>query len=256
LDMGNAMKNAMSGGIKDEKPHEPINVYKNLVVELTDAAGRKKKGKVEKLIPKVLEISKTIDDPTCITSAFLVISICYNMLSEVESSLSYADQAMATAKQMESTSNSHLVYPLWRSAILMKGAVLLSAERTAESLELYEELAEKAILQSDFFFAVEGYRVCSSVQENEKNWQESFEYALLGLYAGSQMELDMRKGSTFPLVMKMAHESSEKIELSKEKLKILHYHFVEWMGENWLNEINEATSLIPVDPQNINEKII
>ncbi len=247
LNMADAMKNDMAKDAAGEKPHHPGNVYNQLVSELMEAAAQKDQKAVGKKATQLIKTAETLADPSIITTVYLLIANAYFSLKANDKSLEFSEKAIASALALEQVENDTMSYPLWRSAALLKGGLLLGMDKHKDSIEIYLSVAEKATKKKDFFFILEGYRLCGAIEELKKNWQEAFEYTLLGLYGGSQMEEQMLKSSTFPLAVLTANECAKKIPLPAKKMAILHNSFVEWLGKDWEKLAEQYTSLRPVE---------
>ena len=242
LNMVNALKNEMKKNVDAGNPHEPDTRYKKLVLELMEAVGEKKKSKAESFINKLLEISNNINQVGITTSTYLLIANAYFSLNQKDKGLDYANKAVKFAEELEKTEDTQ-AYPLWRSSMMIKAAFLFGLNKEDDALECYESMAKKATEQLDIFFIMESYRLAATIQQKRRKWQEAFEYACLALYAGSQLDPQIRVQSTFIFAGNIAYYCAKEFELPAKKEEILHGSLQEWLGDNWLEIIHGDVNL-------------
>ncbi len=243
LDVLNATKNEMKKGIEAGNPHDPKSQYQKLVIELMECLGKKKESLVNKNAKKLLTLAQRINQASLKSSTLLIIAHAYFTIRKEKKSMEYTERAIDAANQLINTEFEPEAYPLWRSAMMIKAAILMGQQNEKEALRCYETMAIKATEKQDVFFVMEAYRLCATIEQKNRNWTAAFEYALLSLYAGSQLDSDTRKHSTFIYSANVAFKCSDEVVLSDKQRKIFHDSLEEWLGGNWKELIQSDVNL-------------
>lgn len=236
LDMVAAMKNEMRKTIESSTPHTPDTKYKLIVLDLMEALPNEKKmyPLMEQMLIEAEKINKSI-----VVSSYLIIAHAYNTIKKPKEGLIAIEKAIADIELIEEREQ----YPLLRSCLLFKAAFLLGLKKEEEAFEIYELIAEKASEQQDYFYIMESYRLCADLKMKKKRYEEAFEYALLGLYGGSFMELSIRRNSTYLYLGNLAYNVVKYIAGSKAKTEMLEEHLEKWIGKDWQEKISIGENL-------------
>ncbi|MCK0202194.1 hypothetical protein MWN41_04070, partial [Ornithobacterium rhinotracheale] len=238
LEMVDAIKNEMSKDTKGKTPHAPDSLYKLAILELMEALPNEKK--MKKLINKLLSEAHKLQDISVLASSYLIIAHAYNSIKKPKEGLKQIELAL---QETEKLKQSKEWYPLWRSCMLFKAAFLIGLKKEKEAFEIYEEIAQQATTERDYFYIMESYRVCASIRMKEQKYSEAFEYASLALYGGSFLDITTRQNSTFLYAANLAFNTVDYVKDEKEKRIILCEHLKKWLGSNWVELISIEENL-------------
>lgn len=238
LNMLAAMKNEMKKEVKGSQPHSPDAKYKLTVLELMEALPKEKK--MLPLIDRLFTEAKQLGEPSILVSSYLIVSHAYNTIKEPKKGLKHIEKAIVLTDTIKTSSQ---YYPLWRSSMLFKAAFLLSLSEEEDAFEVYEEIAQKASKNLDYFYIMEAYRICATIQMKKKKYEDAFEYALLALNGGCYLDLQTRQNSTFLYVANLAYNILEYILGENEKRPIVEEHLELWLGKDWKKLISAEENL-------------
>ncbi len=236
LSMVAAMKNEMKQATESTSPHSPDAKYKLLVLELMEALPNQKK--MQPLMQQLLAEARKINKSTEVSS-YLIMAHAYNTVKQPKKGLEAIEKAI---KEIELTEANER-YPLWRSCLLFKAAFLMNIKKEDEAFKTYELIAEGASKEQDCFYIMEAYRLCANIKMKKKKYGEAFEYALLGLYGGSFLDVPMRRNSTYLYLGNLAYNVVRYVDESKEKTQMLSEHLQKWIGEDWEEKISMEENL-------------
>lgn len=231
LNMQEAISNDMD---KDSSSHDSVGTesrFRKQIRVVMDCTLKKDHTLLEKEILKLISISNEIDNESTHIAGLLIASqACYSTGNHDKCEY-YADNAVTQCEDIMKTGDP-TGYAVWKAAIMLKAAVLHGRKQRREAIEIYHSLAEKAILQADAFYAMEGYRMCAYIYYELGEIDTALENALLALAAGSYMEQDMRRQSTFLLAAALALLLIKK-ERGSQDVEILEKQLAEWLGDDW-----------------------
>lgn len=236
LDMVAAMKNEMKQATESTSPHSPDAKYKLLVLELMEALPNQKKMQplMEQLLVEARKINKSTE-----VSSYLIIAHAYNTVKQPKKGLEAIEKAIKTVALVRANER----YPLLRSCLLFKAAFLMNMKKEDEAFKTYELIGEEAGKERDYFYIMEAYRLCAGIKMKKKKYGEAFEYALLGLYGGSFLDVSMRRNSTYLYIGNLAYNVVRYVDESKEKTQMLAEHLEKWIGEDWEEKISIEENL-------------
>ncbi len=236
LKMVEAIKNEMKQTTVSTSPHTPDAKYKLTVLELMEALPNEKKMQplMAQLLVEARKINKSIE-----VSSYLVIAHAYNTIKQPKKGLESIEKAIKDIELVEEREQ----YPLLRSCLLFKAAFLMAIKKEDEAFDTYELIAEKASKQKDYFYIMEAYRLCADLKLKKKKYNESFEYALLGLYGGSFMDVPMRRESTYVYLGNLAYNVVKYVVDSETKTQMLEEHLEKWIGKDWREKISIEENL-------------
>ena len=111
------------------------------------------------------------------------------------------------------------------------------------SFELYKYLAIEATAQKDYFYIMEGYRLCASIKMHQKDYPMAFEYASLALYGGQYLDLETRRNSTYLYVANIAYNTLKYVPKPDVKRPILYEFLSDTLGRDWEDIISSGENL-------------
>ena len=238
LNMVNAIKDDMAKMAAGNAPHNLDAKYRLTVMELLEALPDKKK--VGKIIPSLLQQAKLFGENSLLVSTHLIISNAYYSLSMTKEGLLQVEEAL---KLIETLNDEQQKYPLWRSAMLYKAAFLMRDEKEELSFEVYKSIAKEATAQKDYFYIMEGYRLCASIKMHQKDYPMAFEYASLALYGGQYLDLETRRNSTYLYVANIAYNTLKYVPKPDVKRPILYEFLSDTLGRDWEDIISSGENL-------------
>jgi len=124
-------------------------------------------------------------------------------------------------------------YPIWRSAMMIKAALLVAEKRKQkEALNCYQEIADQAAQRGDAFYAMEAYRVRAHMFYHSRKPDVAWENIIFSLQAGTNLDIDFRRSSSFlfsaALALQIAEDKGE-----YEQADTLKERFIQYIGEDW-----------------------
>ncbi|BAV10187.1 hypothetical protein SAMN05421788_104443 [Filimonas lacunae] len=231
LDMPAAIDNEMSKG---GGSYDTVSIdaqYRNQIRVVMNATLKKEEALLNKEVDRLLTLSRQMKTSSTATATLLVAAQAYFTIGSNALCNMYAEDAIKqSAVLMEQGDVSG--YPTWKACMMLKGALLMGKRNRKASLEIYEELALVATGQGDAFFIMEGYRLCGHLWYEMRMYQKSFEVLLLSITAGSYLELEVRRQSTFLQAAYLALFVGKKIKTEQE-LQPVKEQLESWLGEDW-----------------------
>lgn len=238
LDMTAAIKNEMS---KDSGNYDTVDVHarfrKQVITVMestTEAVNNSTSGEVKKLLGITREIGTLSSH---IAGLLVAAQACYS-IKETERSEKYTDEALehaATAMQ----SNDPTGYPVWKSCMLLKAALLYGRKERKEAIKVYEEMADTASGHGDAFYIMEGRRLTGHIYYELGKSESGFQNMLLALAAGSYLDLSLRRQSTFLhaayMALYLGNQTRSQADVAELKLQL-----EEWLGPDWEALLEQA----------------
>lgn len=231
LNMQEALRNEMD---KSSSSYNTVSVedrYRKQIRLVMDTTLKKSKSALQKEIRKLISISGEMGTVSATISTLLIASQACFSINDDQRCEDYADSALEKADKAMAE-NDPAGYPVWKSVILLKTAILLKKKKRREAIALYEQMAEKAASQGDVFYAMEGYRMSGYIYYELGEMNRAFETLLLSLAAGSYMEMNLRRQSTFLMAAALALHTGKKIR-NAEDIVIVEQQLEEWLGDDW-----------------------
>ena len=185
----------------------------------------------QKDVATLLSLSKQSNAISGQTTGLLVASQAYFSIEENEKSEQFADLAIKKSEEAMAKEDP-AGYPTWKSCMMLKGALLMGKKKHEEAILIYEALARIAATKGDAYFAMEGYRLSGHLYYEQKKLNKSFETLLLALVAGSYLEKEVRRQSTFLHAAFLAMHVGEKVKTQQE-LALVENELAIWLGEDW-----------------------
>jgi hypothetical protein len=231
LNMAEAIKNEMSKGCNtyDEvSVSERFSKQINIVMECTVG---KSTSTLKKEVKKLLSLAKETGDVSSWISGLMIASQAFYSVKDYDRSEEYSNEAIAESeKAMENEEPAG--YAIWKGAMLLKTAVLTGKGERRDAIKLYEEMATVASKRGDIYYAMEGYRLAGYLYYELRETNTALEYTLLALAAGSYMDIEMRRQSTFLVAASLAYHLCERSR-GQDDIEILEEQLEEWIGEDW-----------------------
>lgn len=235
LDMMEAINNEMD---KDCNSYDAIGIdakYRKQIRTVLAVAAKQKQLDTE--VDVLLSLARQMEDFSSFISALLIASQAYFIKKENSKSEQYADEAIENA-QIAMDKNDPAGYPIWKSCMMLKGALLMGKKKRLEAIVIYEKLAETAASQGDAFSAMEGYRLSGHLHYELNRLNTAFELLLLSLAAGSYLEMAVRRQSTFLHAAYLALYIGRQVK-SPNDMGILKNELKAWLGDDWKNLLEE-----------------
>jgi tetratricopeptide (TPR) repeat protein len=231
LDMPAAVNSDMDRGILASDAVSIENQYALQIKKVMECTQKKNVSLLDEEIKKLFSFSGQINTVSAsISSLFIAAQACF-MINAKEKCETYSDRAITeSAKAMEAGEPDG--YSIWKAAILLKAALLASDKKRRKAIELYEKLAEEASERKDIFHIMEAYRMAGHFYYELGELNASLETLLLSLYAGSFLEKDIRRQSTFLFSAALALYLSKRIRPWQDT-ETLEQSLEEWLGDDW-----------------------
>ncbi|MFJ1382449.1 hypothetical protein [Capnocytophaga canimorsus] len=231
LDMGSAIKNEMS---KDGGSYETIDVqarFRKQVIKVMESTLQKQNNVTANEVGKLIDITNEIGTTSSYIAGRLIGAQAYYTIRDFRSSEKYIDEALIKATFLMQE-DSNLGYPLWKSCMLLKAALLYGKKELKSALETYQKLADVATEQHDSYYIMEGNRLVGHLYYELNELHLAFQSLLVSLTAGAYLDISVRRQSTFLHVCYMLLFIGKKIRM-KEEVKELELQIQEWLGDDW-----------------------
>lgn len=260
LDMANAIRNEMDKDSTGGKANDPAARFQKQVRLVMDATVDKALS-IEEETDKLVIIAKQADnlgsnankqatkDNSLEATAYMVNGTAFHSIEMKEEAMLSVEKAIElTGEKLEKlealavenkdkadelTTQKLGSYNIWRSAMMIKAALLVNEKRKhEEALSCYLEIAEQAAKQGDAYYAMEAYRVRAQINFHKRKRAEAWEDVIFSLQAGTNLQPDYRLSSSFlysaALALNIAEDDKEPVEINALKEKYAIY-----IGENW-----------------------
>jgi hypothetical protein len=238
LDMAAAIKNEMS---KDSGNFDTVDLharFRKQVMTVMDATTEVTNNSTSREIKKLLGITKEIGTLSAHIAGLLVAAqACYS-IKETKKSEEYTNDALKHAAIAMQNSDP-TGYPVWKSCMLLKAALLYGRKERNEALKIYEEMADTASRCGDAFYIMEGRRLSGQIYYELGKLENGLQSMLLALAAGSYLDLPLRRQSTFLHAAYMSLYLGNKIR-SQADVEELRLQLEDWLGEDWEDLLEQA----------------
>lgn len=237
LDMPAAIDNEMSKG---GGSYDTVNTdaqYRNQIRVVMNTTVKKDEPLLIKEVDRLLLLSRQMNTASTATATLLIAAQAFFSIGSNERCHIYAEEAIRkSAVLMEQHDASG--YPTWKACMMLKGALLMGKRKRKASLEVYEQMALTATDYGDAFFMMEGYRLCGHLYYEMRLYEQAFETLLLSLTAGSYLEYEVRRQSTFLQAGYLALFVGKKIKTPTELVPVKQ-QLQSWLGDDWETLLQE-----------------
>lgn len=238
LNMAEAINNEMRKGGDDNDTIDIDARFRKQIISVMDSTTQRVNNKTPEEVNKLLSITEEIGTTSSLISGLLIAAQAYYAIQDTRKSAIYVDKALDKASEAMN-SGDPTGYPVWKSCMLLKGAVLYGEKEYTQALLVYEELANKASEQADAYYLMEARRLSGHLYHEKGEKQTAFEYMLLALASGAYLDIDVRRQSTFLHAAHMALSLCASVRPSSD-MKILQGQLEEWLGNDWENVLQDA----------------
>jgi hypothetical protein len=204
-----------------------------------DSTTQKLNNQTPREVKKLLSITEEIGTASSLISGLLIAAQAYFAIRNTRKSAAYTDEALDKASEAMDN-NDPTGYPVWKSCMLLKGAILYGEREYSQALLVYEALADKASKQGDAYYLMEARRLLGHLYYEKGEKQTAFEHMLLALASGAYLDLEVRRQSTFLHAAHMALLLCASVRPSSD-MKILQGQLEEWLGDDWEKVLKDAT---------------
>lgn len=231
LHMKDALRNELNKEDAGGDLLAPENRFKQQVTTVMDCTLKKDKVLMDKEVRTLLDIANDLDDVSIFISSLFIASQAYYAIKEFDVSMEYCNKTIKkTEEEMENDTLTG--YSYWRMALFLKAAILSSKKDRKEAIELYESVAEKALEKKDAYYVMESYRLSGFLLYEQGKLEQAFERFLLSMTAGSYLELEVRRSSTFIYSAHLALYIGRKLR-SPNEIEIIEGQLKIWLGNDW-----------------------
>lgn len=231
LNMLDAVKNEMKKDCGNYNTVDAESRFTRQIIEVMESTTKDKGKTTPKEIHKLFSIAQELQSPAAQTGSWMVAAQAYYAIRDIANSHLYTDKAIAvSAAAMEQQDAGG--YPIWKSCMMLKAALLYGERKRKAALEVYEQLAETAGRYGDAYTVMEGRRLAGHLYYERRAFNTAFEYMLLALSAGAYLEPEVRRQSTFLHAAYMAVFLAKQVRNPQEEQE-LQAQLAEWLGEDW-----------------------
>lgn len=237
LNMADAIRNEMD---KECGSYDPTNIdslYTRQIRTVMDCTAKQDADMLDKEVGRLLALSRRLGREDAAVTTPVIAAQAYYIIRDNDKSLLYCDRAI---KESESRMkpDGMTAYSVWKVALFQKAAILVGNKRRKEAIGLYEHVAAEAARRADVLYVLEGYRMSGFLNGELGKHEEAFIRFLLALEAGSHLDINVRRTSTFVYVASAAMRLCRKVR-GKQDLEILESRLEQWLGTDW-HELTEA----------------
>lgn len=230
LDMIAATKNEINKEGNNFKPNDPSTQFGKQLRKVLEVSTSKKISLLEKESERLIDIAHQLNTGNFLLLAYLSVGNSYYMIDSKKRGLAYIDKAIVEAEKLMGIGSSD-GYPSWRSAILLKAALLIGMEDESQAIEIYKKMIDKATEEGDVYFIMDGYRLLAFTEYKQRQFVKAWDYALLSLQAGAYLPLDVRRQSTYLISAELVDQMAK--DRSSRHKEILYNQLEEWIGKDW-----------------------
>jgi tetratricopeptide (TPR) repeat protein len=233
LNMIDALDNDMDKNCGEYNPVDPGNQFDKQLRETMKCATKKNEPLLTKEVNKLYACSKELNNHDMEMSTPLIASQAYYMTGSYDKSLFHVEKSISMSKEaMDKDEDNTVAYAVWKASMFQKGAILSGQKKREKAIAVYEELAAETTKRKDLLYIMESYRMVGYLLYEQRKSEEALQNFLLSLYAGSRLDVETRRQSTFlysaNLAMLLCRE-----ERGMEDEEILEKQLEEWLGSDW-----------------------
>ncbi|MDN3693351.1 hypothetical protein QWZ06_14170 [Chryseobacterium tructae] len=231
LKMAEAIKNEMYKASDSYNAVDPDARFRKQVIIVMDSTTQKTQNRTDVEVKRLLTITHEIGTASSKIAGLLVAAQAYFSLQKTKKSEEYTDKALEESyKVMEEDDATG--YPVWKSCMLLKAALLFGNKDKNGALKIYEELSEKASKRQDVYYVMEANRLIAHIYYEKNEITKAFEHILFSLAAGAYLEIDVRRQSTFLHAAFMCLYLGEQIKTAEDVHEIK-LQLADWLGDDW-----------------------
>lgn len=256
LKMAEAIKNEMYKASDNYNAVDPDARFRKQVIVVMDSTTQKTQNRTDVEVKRLLNITDEVGTISSKIAGLLVSAQAYFSLQKTKKSEEYTDKALEeSSKAMEKDDATG--YPVWKSCMLLKAALLFGNKDKNGALKIYEELSEKASKRQDVYYVMEANRLISHIYYEKNELAKAFENILFSLAAGAYLEIGVRRQSTFLHAAFMCLYLGEKIKTAAEVNEIK-LQLADWLGDDWeilLSQAGIDAASLKTDPSILEKQL-
>ncbi|PIF45384.1 hypothetical protein CLU96_2388 [Chryseobacterium sp. 52] len=238
LKMAEAIKNEMYKASDSYNTVDPDARFRKQVIVVMDSTTKKIQNRTNTEVKRLLDITKEIGTVSSKIAGLLVASQAYFAIQNTKKSEEYTDKALEeSSKAMEDDDATG--YPVWKSCMLLKAALLYGNKKRDAALLMYQDLSEKASKRQDVYYMMEANRLIAHIYYEKNDLQKAFENVLFSLAAGAYLDISVRRQSTFLHAAFMALYLGGQIKTAEE-VKEIKLQLADWLGDDWEILLSQA----------------
>jgi tetratricopeptide (TPR) repeat protein len=233
LNMREALDNDMDKNCGEYNPIDPGNKFDKQLRITMECATKNNELLLTKEVNKLYTCSKELNRQEIEMSTPLIASQAYYMVGSYDKSLYEIEKSITMSKEaIDRDEEDQVAYAVWKASMFQKGAVLSGQKKREKAIAVYEEVAEEATSRKDILYIMESYRMSGYLYYEQRKNESALERFLLSLYAGSYLDLETRRQSTFLYSANLALLLCREIR-GMEDVEILERQLNEWLGDDW-----------------------
>ncbi len=229
LNMAAAMKNAMDSDSNESRPHSPSAKFQKQVRRIMEATVDKKMSVAEES-EELLKLGYQLNILNTKATSHLVSAVAFFSVQEDKPALEHVEK---TLLMTEDDSTSDEAYPMWRSAMLLKAALVMVNKETNTALKCYRAIAAKAVNKGDIFHVMEAYRMQAFYHFKAGKQKEAWEASVYSLQAGTNLPIEVRRESTYLFTAALALQIAQDSRMDTKTIQKLTLKFENTIGEDW-----------------------
>lgn len=241
LNMLAAMKNEMDKDSEAGKPNSPVGKFQKQVRKVMEATANNKID-LDKETDKLKKLGYRLNLLNTKSSSHLICAIAFSSKQKTEKAFQEVNSAIQLTERgmMENVEGA---YPVWRAAMLLKAALYMTDKDNEQAIFCYKKLTEKSKEQKDVFYTMEGFRQSAFLFAQMNRWKEAWTDCILSLEAGSMLDQEMRRSSTYLFSAELAIEIAKQSRRDSSDIQLLYDAFTTLIGEDWQQLLEGKESL-------------
>jgi len=233
LNMHEALDNDMDKNCGSFDPIDSGNQFDRQLRITMECAAKNNESCLTKEVNKLYACSNELKQKEIEMSTPLIASQAYYMTGNYDKSLFHIDKSISMSKEsMQQDSEDRVSYTVWIASMYQKGAVLSGLKKREDAIAVYEEVADVATERKESLHIMEAYRMSGYLNYELRKNEIALQRFLLSLYAGSFLDNEIRRMSSFLYSANLALMLSRKIR-DYEDTQIIEKQIKEWLGDDW-----------------------
>ncbi|WP_025004130.1 hypothetical protein, partial [Porphyromonas macacae] len=143
LNMMEAISNEMKKGGENNDTVDVDARFRRQIIKVMDSTTERVNNRTAQEVKVLFSITREIDTPSSEISGLLIAAQAYFAIRDSEKSLFYTEEALNKSRELMD-SGEPSGYQVWKSCMLLKGALLYNDKDSSRALVVYEELADHA----------------------------------------------------------------------------------------------------------------
>lgn len=238
LDMASAIKNEMKKDGNNYDTVDPHARFRMQVIKVMESTTETINSTTTKEVNILLSITNEIGGLSAQIAGLLVAAQAYYSIRNTDKSEKYTDEALGLSTEAMKNGDPS-GYPVWKSCMLLKAALIYGKKKFKEAQLVYEELATKASAHGDAYYAMEGRRLVGHLYYEMGKLKEGLQNMLLALAAGAYLDIELRRQSSFLFAAYMALDLANRTR-KKEDVDEIKLQLQDWLGEDWEKLLKQA----------------